>query len=343
MFVSPGSRSARRRSAVARDAQIILPPQGRPSITSGVSVPSADVTGATTLYYVPHRGDKLPLWNGRHMVMESMGSQLSLALDSNSGHTGYHQSGKNFDIYGLLLGGPRIVTGVAWTSDTSRGTGAGTAEITLKNGLWVNANAMVVRFGTGSSDIVTVPPWTAVLLGTMRASANGQCSYQMNPSPASGGTANKLYLDSAYHNEMIGARCRDSDDTWTYSDAGNVFRQANAGSAGGANAKIEFVACLPGTTFDALYLAHATQSGTSAIRVGVGYDSTSTPETPITNTSPSTGIRILVTARAAKTITDVGMHTIYPLETGPTATVTWNGDNGSPTTTQTTLFVSLHQ
>src|SRR5262245_18934383 len=78
-------------------AQIVAP-QGRLTLVSGTPVLTSDQTAKTTIYYTPYVGSVAPFWDGTSWELASI-AELSLALDSSSGHTGYHQSGKNFDLF----------------------------------------------------------------------------------------------------------------------------------------------------------------------------------------------------------------------------------------------------
>ncbi len=104
-------------------------PGGRATLTSATPVTATDVTAAMSVYYTPHEHDRVPIYDGENFV-ETVFSELTLGLDSNSGHTGYQQSGKNFDLFVVNDAGTiRLGTGSAWSSDTSRGTGPGTTEL----------------------------------------------------------------------------------------------------------------------------------------------------------------------------------------------------------------------
>ena len=75
-----------------------------------------DQTAKTTIYYTPYVGAAAPVWDGTAWSLVIL-AELSLALDSSSGHTGYHQSAKNFDVFLDYNGGaPRLVTGPAWST-----------------------------------------------------------------------------------------------------------------------------------------------------------------------------------------------------------------------------------
>jgi hypothetical protein len=97
-----------------------------------------------------------------------------LPLDADSGHTGYHQVSKLFDVFAFVDGGVlKLGTGPAWTSLTSRGAGAGTTELELYNSALVNKNAITLRFGAASGNTVAVAVRRASYLGTFLATADG--------------------------------------------------------------------------------------------------------------------------------------------------------------------------
>lgn len=150
-------------------------PGGRLTLTPGAAAPEADVASATSLHYVPFGASTVPVDTGSGFTFLNIPSGLSIALDSNSGHAGYHQSGKNFDVFAYNAGGGDIGigTGPAWSSDTSRGTGAATTELTSLSGFFVNAVSISLRIGSGSGDVVTIGSGEATYLGSFRPTANG--------------------------------------------------------------------------------------------------------------------------------------------------------------------------
>ena len=145
--------------------------QGRLTLTSATPVTTSDVTAATTLYYALYTGDLISIYNGTTWRPYAF-TELSVALDSNSGHTGYHQSGKNFDAFVINDSGTlRLCTGPAWSSDTARGTGAGTTELEQYLGAWVNKVSLTCRFGSASGNTVSVTARYATYVGTIRTTA----------------------------------------------------------------------------------------------------------------------------------------------------------------------------
>lgn len=191
-----------------------LTPGGRLTLTSATPVTNSDVTAAATIYYALYGHNLVPLWDGtRWRVFEI--SELSLALNSNSGHTGYHQSGKNFDVFiDYNAGTPRLVTGPAWTSDTARAD-----AIARKDGRWTNNASMTVRFGTASGDTATMAANTGLYVGSIRCTANGQTE----------DSAAKRFVWNTDNRRRRKMMVTETANTWTYTTA--AVRQANNNTA----------------------------------------------------------------------------------------------------------------
>jgi hypothetical protein len=245
-------------------SSVISLPQNRLSLTSGVSVTTSDVAGATSVFLIAGQSATS---NGTTLTSDTS-AQLTLALDSNSGHTGYHQSGKNFDVFRINDSGTiRIGTGPAWTSDTARGSGAGTTELTTlgNTGIFVNANSILIRFGSVSGNTVTIPASQALYLGSFRTTADGQ-------------TEDSQARRFLYNNFNVAQRTllrNESAVSWTVAKAASPgasgYSQANANTAN----KVEVLA---GLTGGAISLNAAGQWTSSAsgfeYLVGIGLNST---------------------------------------------------------------------
>lgn len=158
----------------APSASTALPSLFRLSLVTGEPAPVTETSAATTVYLVPYLGNGVQIYNGSGFVALTT-AQLSLALDSNAAHSGYHQSGKAFDLFAYSNSGVVAVgTGPAWSNDNSRGSGAGTTELQYLNGVLVNKYQITLRVGTASGDTVVVAANQATYMGTFRTSADGQ-------------------------------------------------------------------------------------------------------------------------------------------------------------------------
>jgi len=115
--------------------------EGRLTLTSGSAIPSADVTGAVTLYFTPHHGNRVRIYDGTDWVVHTF-TELSLSLTL--------VDATNYDVFIYDNSGTLTLEVVAWTSDNSRGVGS---PVVLQDGVYVKSGAT-----------------TRLLLGTIRAS-----------------------------------------------------------------------------------------------------------------------------------------------------------------------------
>lgn len=186
---------------------------GRLTLTTALPVTVADVTAAATVYYTPYINDLVPIYNVGGWKSHTF-TELSLPLDSTGDRL--HAAGTNYDLFVFNDAGTlRLGTGVAWTSATARGTGAGTTEIARVNGLWTNAVTLSIKYGTADAAKVDVAANLAIYVGTMRASANGQCEDSLA----------KRFLWNTYNRVQRAMRRNETTDSWTYSTA--AWRQMN--------------------------------------------------------------------------------------------------------------------
>jgi hypothetical protein len=308
----------------------IAQPQGRLTLTSGVAVTTADVTGATSIFFTPSGGGVLPIWNGSAFVPTSF-SELTLALDATSAHAGYHQSGKNFDLFAVTDSGTvRLGTGPAWSSDTSRGTGAGTTELDFsKSGIPTNKNSITLRFGSASGNTLSVAANQATYLGSFRAIADGQAA----------DTKAQRLLYNAYNQTTRAVRVADPALSWTYSTAS--WRQAN----GSTSNQIDVLDGLGGmvASLQSLSFSNNSTATQRQVRAGIGLDSTSGIA------SGSTGGAGSVVNTSALIITSfhngsvgLGKHSLTWLEFGGgTDTQTWFGTDTTAANFQSGITGSI--
>lgn len=289
-----------------------VPLGGRLTLTSATPVTEADVTGGTTLYYTPAVSDWLPLYDGVGWVPKQF-AELSIALDSNSGHAGYHQSGKNFDTYAALDSSTlRIGTSPAWSSDTARGAGAGTTEIELYQGRFVNKNSITLRFGSASGNTFTVAARKATLLGSIRCTADGQTEDSFL----------KRLVSNVENTAPRVGKVNEATASWTYSTT--AFRQTNGSTAN----QVALLHCLSGRLVESTAVGEVTNS-TTTIRncsPGIGVDSNSVDGGCIFDNMPATSAEIRSGFAYYLGYPGIGYHTIRWLEfANSNDTQTWVG------------------
>jgi len=194
---------------------IYAPPQGRLTLTSNTPVMTADVTAATSVYYTPYQGNIVPIYDGANMQSYAFG-QLTMALNTTN-----HLSGHVYDLFIFL--NSSVVTigaGPAWSSTTTRGSGAGTTQLQQTDGLWVNANTITLT--NGSTSYSSIPVGEATYVGSVYMTANGQTQFNIRPAGASGGTNNFVGIFNGYNRVHMGSVVRDSAIGYTY--ASNTWR-----------------------------------------------------------------------------------------------------------------------
>jgi hypothetical protein len=295
-------------------------PGGRLTLTASTPVTTTDVTAATVVNYAPMSSGYVPIYNGTVQRLYQFTSSdtdtvgLQVTLGSN------WASGSQYDWFvGINSSTVTLCSGPAWSSDTARGTGAGTTELQLFKGLWTNKNSMTCRYGNATT--FTCAANQCTYFGTSRMTAAGQTE----------DSAAKRYVWNAFNQvQRTLQNVTETTDSWNYTTA--TYRQANANTAN----QIDAVIGLAGNPIeiDAYGIAQNT-GGNVFMAIGIGVDSTTTNSaqimTPATTTLTS---RIAIIAKY-RGFPAIGRH-YYPwLEySTATGTTSFYGDNGQPTLSQ---------
>jgi hypothetical protein len=118
--------------------------QGRLTLTTALPVTTADVSGATTLYFTPYAGNQIATYSGAAWTLSTF-TEKSLSL---AGLT----ADSNYDIF--IVDGTLALEALIWTNATTRAT-----ALVLQDGVLVKSGATTRRY-----------------LGTIRINASGgQC------------------------------------------------------------------------------------------------------------------------------------------------------------------------
>lgn len=248
-------------------------PQGRLTLTSATPVMTTDVVGATTIWYAPDGGGFVPIYNNGTTQFQyysfisgptdAVGA--SIALGSN------WAANTIYDCFFALNGGvPTLCTGPAWTNSTAgsstRGTGAGTTQLALINGLQTNAVSMTCRSANGTTFAVAANQATYV--GSFLTAAAGTIDFKFG-SAASGGGAAVLSVYNPYNQGIQIAKVQDTQTAYTYTTA--AYRQAGGTAGNQATVLIG----LSGSAVEATgYAQPANSAGGVVGSVGIGIDST---------------------------------------------------------------------
>jgi hypothetical protein len=149
----------------------------RLTLTTALPVTTADVTGATTIYLTPHKGNRIALYTGRHWAVHSS-AEVSLAL-------GTLTSGLNYDVFAYSVAGVVTLEALAWTNDTTRAT-----ALVRQDGIWSKTGALTRRY-----------------VGTFRTTST----------TATEDSAAKRFLFNAENRVDRRMLVKETTDSWTYS------------------------------------------------------------------------------------------------------------------------------
>lgn len=105
----------------------------RLTLTTAVPVTTADVTGATTIYWTPYKGGMVALYDGAAWALYSS-AEISLAL-------GTLTSGLPYDVFVYNNAGTLTLEFLAWTNGTTRAT-----ALVMTNGVWLKTGALTRRY-----------------------------------------------------------------------------------------------------------------------------------------------------------------------------------------------------
>lgn len=118
-------------AAIAGASGTVVPGtmQGRLTLSSTLPVTTSDVTGATTLYLLPYRGELVALYDGTsewaYFNLPAAGVSVSIPATTDT----------NYDVYLYDNSGTLALELVAWTNDTTRATALATQDgVRVKSG-----------------------------------------------------------------------------------------------------------------------------------------------------------------------------------------------------------------
>ena len=312
-----------------------IAPQGRLTLQTGVPVQTADQTAKTTVYYDSFIGSLCPVWNGTTWdYLGITGDEISMGLAAAN-----VLNGNVYDIWGVNSGGSLACgVGPAWSTSTSRGTGAGTNELQFKHGIRTNRNALTNVYGgaAGTTNYGSILANRATLLGTLYATANGQTGVALTPAAANGGSNTIVGLFNAYNGVPVIARSADSGGGANWSYASSTWRAVN----GNNNNRITFV--------DGLQIyAHSTShqssiGGGGSIYGTIGVNLDSTTNAPNISTIVGGVANQFANGIAQENFyPQLGLHYFQAMEAASGGTCNFAGSGATPTRQPQCLAASV--
>lgn len=290
-----------------------ITPGGRLTLATATPVTTADQSGKTTVFYTPYKHDTIEIYDGSGWIPQQFAELSQLTTDTTKSPAAVANN-SNYDVFVWNDAGTlRATRGPAWTSDTARGTGAGTTELELFEGRYVNKNA------------ITNGP--AARRGLYAGSIRSDASAQINDTMA------KRHVWNNQNRTLRAARnAPETADSWTYTTA--TIRQANNNAAN----QLDILVGLDEDEVSAAVVAFGYNSTIgNGLQVLIGLDSTTAMVSGCyTNsiTAPVSSYRIPLMAEW-RGYSGIGRHTLTWLEVADAGgTATWEGDSGQPASRQ---------
>ncbi len=295
-------------------ADIVPPPQGYLTATSGTPVIAADVIAGTAVYYAPDSGGLVPVYDGANFDVVPF-DELTLTLAAQ------HAISTIYDCFVFSDSGTvRIATGPAWSNSGAgagaRGAGAGSTQLTRVSGILVNAVNITGRNGATTYSIAAN---RATYVGSILIDGTaGQITCHR-----AWGQSRKWGIWNAYNRKEIILKAGDATASWTYNTA--TFRASNNAAAN----SLTIFSGLDEELFDLTFVQFiSTNSTTGGVAEnGIGYNSTSAVSGKV-GTMQANGASNAGSDASARHIAApaLGIQTITALEKGTgNATNTWSG------------------
>ena len=225
-------------------------PQGRLTLQTGVSVMVTNQAAKTTLFYTPHSGNQIPIWNGIGFGSNAFTELSVLTTDTTKNPAAIGVSKVNDWFVWNDAGTLRLSHGVDWTNDTTRA-----AALSRVSGIWVNSTAIGNGPGVGAGTYV----------GTTRSNASSQLDWIFGGS-AIGGIASNFAVWNAYNRMNVTTQILEGAASWVAPAGISMFNSS-------VNNRAYAVFGLSDDAID-VFFHSVTYSPTSYSNIGIGVNST---------------------------------------------------------------------
>lgn len=293
---------------------------GRLTLQTAEPVMTVNRSAKTSIIYTPYMHDIISLYNGTSFVPTTFTELTNDTTATSTGSAGPAAvaNTSNYDLFVWLdsTSTVRLTRGPLWTSDTGRGTGAGTTELVRVKGTLLNANA--ITNGPAAQ--------RGTYVGSVRSNGSAQIDWTYGAF-SNGWTPGFHGVWNMYNRVAVCGVTGDTTGSWTYNSTTYQAPHANT-----ATARFSFIRGLDEDPVAATYNNRATNAAaTVAGFIGFGLDSTSALSSMcvIGMGSPTTGVSGSIQAEF-KGLPGLGFHFISALEaTSSSNNVTFLGQSGS--------------
>lgn len=302
----------------------VPPPLGYLTPTSGTPVIASDVLSSAAIYYTQFMGNTVPVYSGTVFEAQTF-NELVLTLAAQ------HAANTIYDVFAFMNSGVlTLATGPAWAASGagagSRGTGAGTTQISRLNGIWVNTVSMTGRNGAST---YTINANRGTFLGSIFIDATpGAVTCNRNY-----GQSRKWGVSNAYNRVPTYLKAGSGTASWVY--ATNTLRPSNNDTAN----SLTIFNCLPEEVAAAEFeqIPYGNSAGSTPLIV-IGYNSTTVGSGTVGRaTCPGNGAAFSASLKAELMVAPtLGINVLTCLETETNA-----GSAGSTTFQGTETYMVL--
>lgn len=237
-------------------------PGGRLTLTTATPVLVTTVAAATAVLYTPYQHSFIPLNIGNSVFVSVAFTELTNTLSDATKNPAAVTTNSNYDMFVWNDAGTiRLSRGPAWTGDNTRGSGAGTTQLSQLTGVLVNTvaitNGPAANMGT--------------YVGTIRTNGTSTTDFDVGSFATTGSQRALIGIWNAYNRSLFRANVQDSTTGYTYTTA--TIRAARADNGN----RVSIVQGLVEGVYEATYqnqvLTAAALTGQCELSIGV--DSTS--------------------------------------------------------------------
>jgi hypothetical protein len=263
---------------------------------------TTDTTAATTIFFCLYNGANVVTYDDGSTPTVHTFAELSQLLSDATKSPAAGAANKNYDMFVWNDAGTmRCTRGPAWSSDTSRGTGVGTTELSAPGGVWRNLRAIT----NGPAAL------TGTYVGTIRTDGNTQCNMMFAPAGVAGGSSNRLDVWNMYNRVLVSSINDDSVDNYEYHTGGWRAKNNNVHN------ETSFIVGLSEDFFHAINIAACIPTGGGSASVGWGYDATLVLDSHCATGDAASGSNGLSNFQAVlDKMPDIGFHFVCPIEIG---------------------------
>ena len=237
----------------AGSGSVVVPPQGRVTLTTLTPVMQSSFAGAATVYYTPYVGNIVPIYDGTNMVPTAFAEVSQATTDATKSPAAVAAS-KVYDVFCYTVPSQSCTRGPAWTNATTRGY-----TLTMTNGILLNTSAIT----NGPAAL------RGTYVGTIASNASSTIDW-IFPAAGSNGVAGVFNVWNTYNRVDVGGQVIDTAAAYPYT-LGTV-REAH----GSTTMQVSFVV---GLAEDVVWANYTGSIQTAAAvgatcNYGIGFDST---------------------------------------------------------------------